>query len=157
MEYQKKNVLHLVDNLPTTQKTKKDVSKRVRNCTNEELVHIFNNRKLIENLLDATNKELFSRARQESIEGVKITLSHTRRKWIADEAEVAKTVKELGGTPYQSKLVGITEVEKEIGKNKLDDVTTQTEAKLILVEDSDKREAVSPRQDLLNCVNKLGD
>jgi hypothetical protein len=75
--------------------------------------------------------------------GLKAVLSNTRRCWRDDEILITKTLKEMGIKEEDlfqpAKLQTITYVEKKLGRGKLDDLTTMSEAKPILVPSNDAR------------------
>lgn len=57
---------------------------------------------------------------------------------------VAEELKKLGvDDPYAKKLKGITDIEKSIGKGKLDNLTEKPEGKPTLVSAEDKRPAIT--------------
>jgi hypothetical protein len=65
------------------------------------------------------------------------------RRWAGKPDEVAAALVSRGVTePWNHKLKGIGEVEGEIGKGKIDDLTLKPEAPLKIVSVDDKREAV---------------
>lgn len=65
------------------------------------------------------------------------------RRWAGKPEEVAAALISRGvAEPYNKKLKGIGEVEGEIGKGKIDDLTIKPEAPLKIVSVDDKREAV---------------
>ena len=66
------------------------------------------------------------------------------RRWAGDPGVVAASLSKLGmPDPWARKLKTITEVEKQIGKNKIDHVTAKTKPSLKVVEFGDKRAAVT--------------
>lgn len=78
--------------------------------------------------------------------GFKLVEGRSNRKY-KDEGEVAEAAKEAGYTDiYKSTLVGITEMEKLMGKKKfaevLGELVYKPQGKITLVTESDKRQAV---------------
>lgn len=78
--------------------------------------------------------------------GFKLVEGRSNRKY-TDEGEVAEAAKEAGYTDiYKSTLVGITEMEKLMGKKKfaevLGELVYKPQGKITLVTESDKRQAV---------------
>lgn len=78
--------------------------------------------------------------------GFKLVEGRSNRKY-TDEGEVAEAAKEAGYTDiYKSTLVGITEMEKLMGKRKfaevLGELVYKPQGKITLVTESDKRQAV---------------
>ena len=78
--------------------------------------------------------------------GFKLVEGRSNRKY-TDEEEVAEAVKAAGYTDiYKSTLVGITEMEKLMGKKKFAEVlgklVYKPQGKITLVTESDKRQAV---------------
>lgn len=76
--------------------------------------------------------------------GMKLVGSKPRRIWKDNQDEIAEELKKLGlKEPYNLKLKGIGEVEKKLGKGKIDSFLTTSAVKPILVEDSDDRQALA--------------
>lgn len=78
--------------------------------------------------------------------GFKLVLGRTNRKY-TDEEEVAEAAKKAGYTDiFKSTLIGITEMERLMGKKKFKEIlgnfVYKPEGKVTLVPESDKREAV---------------
>lgn len=79
--------------------------------------------------------------------GFKLVLGRTNRKY-TDEDEVAEAAKKAGYTDiFKSTLIGITEMERLMGKKKFKEIlgayVYKPEGKVTLVPETDKREAVS--------------
>ena len=98
-------------------------------------------------------EEIYSYAQNEAIQnhkewpGYKLVLGRSNRKYV-DEGDVAAAAKSAGYEDiYKSALIGITEMEKLMGKKKFNEIlgthVYKPEGKLTLVPDSDKREAVN--------------
>ena len=77
--------------------------------------------------------------------GLKLVEGRSNRKY-RDEDEVIKRVKELGFSPFEEKLLGITAMSKLLGKKVFDenitDLLEKPKGKLTLVSVNDKREEV---------------
>lgn len=78
--------------------------------------------------------------------GFKLVLGRSNRKY-TDEADAAEAAKQAGYTDiYKQSLIGITEMEKLMGKKKFNEIlgnyVYKPDGKVTLVPDSDKREAV---------------
>jgi len=76
-----------------------------------------------------------------------LVLGKSNRKY-TDEEDVAEAAKKAGYTDiFKSTLIGITEMEKLMGKKKFQEVlgnfVYKPEGKVTLVPESDKREAIS--------------
>jgi hypothetical protein len=116
----------------------------VRKLTLDEQAALFLKKNFIEDFLEAVAKNLTA-AFEAGIThpALKLVKTNGRRKW-DDEQEVANELKELGINPFKSTLRGITEVEKELGKNKVKaaHLMIMGEGKLQLVKVDDKRESV---------------
>ena len=154
-EYQKNSSLALLDDSPL--ETVKDVKEKVATLSNEELLKIFKNIPLIEDMISEVKRVLIEEATKgNSLPGYKLVHGVSRRKWSKDEEAVIAKLKELGvEEPTRQTLKTITDIEKEIGKDLLGSVTVKPDPKLILVHDSDKREGVSSYQDLLDELDVL--
>lgn len=98
-------------------------------------------------------EEVYTYAQNEAIvnhrewPGYKLVLGRSNRKY-TDEEDVAKAATEAGYTDiYKSTLIGITEMERLMGKKKfseiLDAYVYKPDGKVTLVPDSDKREAIN--------------
>lgn len=73
----------------------------------------------------------------EKIPGIELDKTEGRRSWIDDEAQIEAELKELGiESPFEvvKKFKTITDVEKEIGKGKIDALTQKSEGGLKVVE-----------------------
>ncbi len=78
--------------------------------------------------------------------GFKLVEGRSVRKY-TDEASVAKAVSDAGFDPYEKKLLGITAMQKMLGKNRFEELLTayieKPQGKPTLVPDSDKRPAMN--------------
>lgn len=97
-------------------------------------------------------EEIYTYAQNEAVinhkewPGYKLVLGRSNRKY-TDEEDVAEAAKKAGYTDiYKQSLIGITEMEKLMGKKKFHEVlgalVYKPDGKVTLVPDSDKREAV---------------
>lgn len=79
-------------------------------------------------------------------EGWKLVEGRSNRKY-SNEAAVIQTVEEAGFEPYQKKLLGITAMQKMLGKSRFDELLTpyieKPQGKPTLVPESDKRPAMN--------------
>lgn len=98
-------------------------------------------------------EEIYTYAQNEAVvnhkewTGFKLVLGRSNRKY-TDEEDVANAAKAAGYTDiFKSTLIGITEMEKLMGKKKFAEIlgayVYKPEGKVTLVPESDKREAVS--------------
>ena len=98
-------------------------------------------------------EEVYAYAQNEAVvhhkewPGFKLVLGRTNRKY-TDEEEVAEVAKKAGYTDiFKSSLIGITEMERLMGKKNFKEIlgayVYKPEGKVTLVPDSDKREAVT--------------
>lgn len=97
-------------------------------------------------------EEIYTYAQNEAVvnhkewPGFKLVLGRSNRKY-TDEADAAEAAKKAGYTDiYKQSLIGITEMEKLMGKKKFNEIlgnyVYKPDGKVTLVPDSDKREAV---------------
>jgi hypothetical protein len=79
------------------------------------------------------------------IEGLKLVKGRASRRWIKDTDSVALHLQSLGlQDPWQKKLMGLTEVEKLLGKGKIGALTETPEPPLKAACVEDKRPAAKP-------------
>ena len=97
-------------------------------------------------------EEIYTYAQNEAVvnhkewPGFKLVLGRSNRKY-ADETDAAEAARKAGYTDiYKQSLIGITEMEKLMGKKKFNEIlgnyVYKPDGKVTLVPDSDKREAV---------------
>jgi len=95
-------------------------------------------------------EEVYTYAQNEAVTnhkewpGFKLVLGRSNRKY-TDEADVAEAAKKAGYTDiYKQSLIGITEMERLMGKKKFNEIlgafVYKPDGKVTLVPDSDKRE-----------------
>ena len=98
-------------------------------------------------------EEIYTYAQNEAVvnhrqwPGFKLVLGKSNRKY-TDEDEVAEAAKNAGYTDiYKTSLIGITDMEKLMGKKKFSEIlgklVYKPEGKVTLVPESDKREAIN--------------
>lgn len=98
-------------------------------------------------------EEIYTYAQNEAIvnhkewPGYKLVLGRSNRKY-TDEEDVAKAATDAGYTDiYKSTLIGITEMERLMGKKKFNEIlgayVYKPDGKVTLVPDSEKREAIN--------------
>lgn len=82
--------------------------------------------------------------------GYKLVEGRSNRKY-TDETAVAETVSRAGYEPYEKKLLGITAMQKQLGKKKFDELlgglVVKPEGKPVLVPETDKRPELSSAAD----------
>ncbi len=110
----------------------------------EQKLEIFKRRKMFTELLKEIGQDLLAIALKEGLEGFKIVPSQQRRTWPKGKVEdIAKELIALGvDDPIKKSLIGIGEVEKQIGTGKLEKLTELSKPGYQLVPDSDKRQAI---------------
>ena len=78
--------------------------------------------------------------------GYKLVEGRSNRNYTAETA-VAETVSRAGYEPYEKKLLGITAMQKQLGKKKFDELlgglVVKPEGKPVLVPETDKRPELS--------------
>lgn len=109
--------------------------------TDEQKKVIIDNKKLIITFLDSVEKGIYNRLYEGGeFKGYKLVEGRSNRVY-ADDAE-KRLVEELGDDAYNKRLIGVTEAEKKVGKDIINDITFKPPGKLTMVPDSDKRKAV---------------
>jgi hypothetical protein len=126
------------------------IEERVRRLTLDEQVALFLKKKEIEHFLDAVALNLKC-AIEAGVEHplVKVVTTKGRRTWNPEltQQELVDALNKLGvANVYKNKLKGITDIEREIGKKRLDRLVKIGEGKSELVEASDKRESITLTQ-----------
>ena len=78
--------------------------------------------------------------------GYKVVEGRSNRRYISEEA-VADAVSQAGYEPYAKKVLGLTEMQKLLGKKKFEELLggliEKPQGKPVLVPDSDKRPALN--------------
>lgn len=126
---------------------KKDVdnyAKLIPSVPMENLVELYEKKKLIEHYLDSVERYLMVQLEQgKKVPGYKLVSSRTRRKWKTDVDTIGSELIKLGVShPWRKSLVTIGDVEREIGKDKISDFTEETESKLQLAKEDDDRPGI---------------
>lgn len=156
-EYQKNKFLPVIGKIDDPP-TKKELTAVVAGASDEQLIDIFKNKELFKAFINAIEKELFTRSQTRKLDGLKLVRGRANRKWIDNTEKVRQALLKLGvKEPMKWALRGITDIEKEIGKGKVNTLTVKPEGKLMLVEDTDKREKVSPKEDMLKSIPLIGE
>jgi len=118
----------------------------IKELTIEQKVEIFKRRKMIKNFMDEIASELLILANSGTkVPGHKIVEGKRSRKWRSDKDmhEIGRKLIHKGATdPFIEKLKGITEIEKEIGKGKIEDLVELSKPGYQLVPDEDKRNGI---------------
>lgn len=135
-----------LDLLVDAEVTPKSISDMVEALSIDQRVEVFKKAAAIEDFLAAIKLNLKSLLETGSEHpDIKIIKTNGRRKWVDDSQTVANTLIKFGiDDPWNKKLIGITEVERKLGKNKkvVDSLTEKGEGKTEVVLASDKRAAV---------------
>lgn len=106
----------------------------------ESLIELHKKKKQIEHFLENVDHYLLIRGiNKQDIGDLKVVEGRSSRKWLEDERDVAEGLKELGVQPWKKKLITIGEVEKIVGKNQIEHLTTKPPGKLQLASPEDKR------------------
>ena len=123
----------------------------------EQLVNIFSKKKQIESFLEDVEHHLLTMLRDGTpVPGYKLVNGRSQRKWLEDVDAVAKKLKELGvKKPLKKSLIGIGDVERQIGEGKIDDLVTRTEPKLQIAPESDKRAKAITSEDAATLLTEL--
>lgn len=110
-----------------------------------QMIEIYQKKKVIEQFLKDVAGQLTYMAEQGiDVPGYKLVEGQKRRSWIDDEEKVAEELRARGVEhPYETKLIGITKVEREIGKGKIGDLTQYSTPKKELVPNDDERERLT--------------
>lgn len=110
--------------------------------TIEQKIEVFKRRKTIKKFVDDICADLLETALKGGVPGYKIVEGQRRRKW-KDQEGIGNHLVDRGVTkPFKQTLIGIGEVEKQIGKGKIDDLTELSKPSYQLVPENDKRQEV---------------
>ncbi len=137
----------LETNATPVKRGKKEVdnyTKLIPSVPLENLVELYEKKKLIEHYLDSVERYLMVQLEQgKKVPGYKLVKSRSRRKWKTDVDTVGNKLLELGVShPWKKSLITIGDVEREIGKDKISDLTDETESKLQLAKEDDDRPGI---------------
>lgn len=126
------------------------IEELVRTLTLDEQVGVFLKKSQIEDFLNSIAKNLTSAFEMGTTHpALKLIRTNGRRGWRDDmgiEDMAGKLIERGFPDPYKKALIGLTEVERKIGKGKIDDLTKASTGKLELVKSDDKRDAVQISQ-----------
>lgn len=132
-----------------------------QSLTMEQKLEVFRKAPMIQSFIKAVIKDLITHLLHgKKVGDLKLVEGRPTRKWIANETLVAEFLKEEGVTdPWIKKLKPLTEIEKKIGKGKLEDYTYKAPGKPKLVEGDDPRPAIKNRDaaDLLDVLESDDD
>lgn len=119
----------------------KDLTK-INYLTEDDLNYIMNNKKLIEDFLNAVEDRVKNLIIEEGkdIKDWKIVAGRSTTKW-TDEAEEYLS-KKYGDNVYEKKLIGITKAKKVVDKEDLEKLTFKSTGNETLAPKSDKRPAL---------------
>lgn len=102
---------------------------------------IIDNSKLIIDFLGSVKDSVFDRLKDGgTFKGYKLVEGRSNRVWGDDAEETLK--KELGEKAYKKTLIGITAAQKELGKEKVDELAYKAPGSPTMVPDTDKRKAI---------------
>lgn len=125
----------------------------VSELTDEQLINIVETEDKIKKFLAAVIKYVIGRCDKGDFPGYKLVAGKSQRKWnesIPMDA-LKRALIALGVVdPLEIKLKTITEIEKEIGKNKINDLVVYTTPAPKLVKDTDPRAGITNAVDLLD-------
>lgn len=132
-EHTHKCTIDMFDSLDSLDSLEQDKKKK----------EILDNKNLIIKFLSTVEADVTVRLKGgQEFTGYKLVEGRSNRKWCVD-AEEALLLK-LGVKAYApEELIGVTEAQKKLGKTFVDDHTTKSEGKTVLVKDSDKRKSLS--------------
>ena len=128
-----------------------DVNNIVDNkLTDKDKKLILDNKSLIESFLKSVESHVFERLKAgEKFQGYKLVEGRSIRKW-KDDAETSLYAI-IGNEAYTQKLITITEAQKKLGKDMVDQLAYKPQGKLTLAKESDKRKAV----DVMNITEEF--
>jgi hypothetical protein len=112
--------------------------------TDHQIALIIANTSLIKDWLESIHTYALSRGLEgEPIKGYKVVEGRSVRKYTAQAEEILE--QELGDKAFQRKLKGVTEIDKLLGKGKLEELglVEKPQGKPTLVREDDKREPFS--------------
>lgn len=115
--------------------------------TSEQIAKVLEHRKELEDFFKSVETYALAKARAGvPIRGTKLIRGRANRRWAGEH--VARELQALGVDPYQEpKLRPFTQVEKELGKGRIDHLLIKPQGKLQVVPDGDPRPEA---QDLLD-------
>lgn len=112
--------------------------------TDEQVIKILENGKIIKDWIDS----VYAFAQNELIRGgfyhgFKLVESTTRRSWRSEEEVIARLSEEFGEDIYEKKLLGLTKMQKVVGKKLVDELAFKPEGQPVIAPESDKRKPLS--------------
>lgn len=112
--------------------------------TAQQKFEIFKRRKLIKKILDDACKDVLALALKEKFEGYKVVQKAGRRSWRDGDLEaMGKMLMEKGiEQPFKKSLIPFGQVEKQLGKNSIDNMLQPGKTSYELVPDEDERNAI---------------
>lgn len=114
----------------------------ISDLTDGDKKTILDNSKLIDTFLKAVKADIHARLEQGSdFNGYKLVDGKSNRKW-TENAHI-ELKKELGDDAHTKKPITVTEAQKLLGKNRVDELTYKPTGSPTLVQSSDKRQAIS--------------
>jgi len=113
----------------------------VETLTDDEKKSIIDNKGLFQSFLNAVEASVFNQlGTGKYFPGYKLVEGRAIRKW--NSSAESAIVKELGEDAWLKRMIGITEVEKRLGKDFTKDLTDKPQGKTVLAPIADKRQAL---------------
>jgi len=143
----------------TTPSKKGPVLPDIDRLSNEQLEHLALHSETIRSFFTKVDKYLLSKAlKGVPLEHMKLVESRSNRKWKSDDIKsLAKDLKELGvADPYKPpQIKGLTEIEREIGKNKINHLVYKPPGKLKLVAATSNQPEVLIKDSVVDMLDDL--
>lgn len=109
--------------------------------TDEQKKLILDNASLIKGFIDAIEQEVYNQLLEgKDFNGYKLVEGRSNRQYTENAEE--ELTKILGERAFKKVLLGLTDAQKLVGKDKMDEITIKPPGRLTLAKDSDKRQAV---------------
>ena len=107
--------------------------------SDDDYRYILDNSDLISNFIKSVEEKTYNKlVAGGSLEGYKLVQGRSTRKWTDDAEEALKG--SLGEAAYSKKLIGVTEADKKIPKEVMEELTQKEIGKPLLVKQEDKRQ-----------------
>lgn len=107
--------------------------------SDDDYRYILDNSDLISNFIKSVEEKTYNKlVAGGSLEGYKLVQGRSTRKWTEDAEEALKD--SLGEAAYSKKLIGVTEADKKIPKEVMEELTQKEIGKPLLVKQEDKRQ-----------------
>lgn len=123
-----------------------DIIPDVATLNDEQVARVIKHKSVIKNFIEACETYAMSKlAIGEKVNGLKLVRGRGSRDWNAPLEEIEARLLDLT-TPdliYMSGLKSVAQIEKIIGKKAIEPLVAKVQGKLTVVEESDKREAVT--------------